>query len=135
MKFIAVFIFVFSCAAGALACSVEISTLNVDAIYGVVTDQKKTSISGANIKIYKTADSKKALAETVSDENGRFEIEDFPAGEYIIRAWAEKFAVTTAYLKLKRSTSNVKDAEMVFTLVGEEKCTGRAGVRKIKKSK
>jgi len=135
MKYTACFVFVILFVDAAAACTIEISTVKTNAVYGRVIDEMKASIPNARIRIFKSAESNDPLAETTSDENGRFEIKNFPAGVYIIKANAENFAYTTSFLKLKKSSSKVKKREMVFTLVPSPACSGWVEMQKIQKSK
>jgi hypothetical protein len=136
MKILVGLIFVLLLADGAFPCTVDISNIKAEAIYGRVIDETEAIIPGAKIQIYKSADADEpVLAETTADENGRFEIKNFPAGKYLIRAKAENFAYTTSFLKVTKSASKAKNKEMVFTLVPSVACTGWVEMRKIQKSK
>lgn len=114
-------------------CTITISNIKATAIYGRIIDEVEMPISGATVQIFKNADSNKILAEAMSDENGRFEIKDFQAGKYMIRAKAKNFAYTSSFLNLKSSSSKVKKKEMVFTLVPSSGCSGWVEMKKIQK--
>jgi 5-hydroxyisourate hydrolase-like protein (transthyretin family) len=136
MKFLTVIVFTLFLVGIAFPCTVSIQNIKSEAIYGRVIDEAQAAITGAKISIYKNAEAEApAVAETIADENGRFEIKNFPAGIYIIRAKAENFASTTAFLKVTKSFLNAKNKEMVFTLVPSAACTGWVEMKKIKKSK
>ena len=136
MKLIACIVFVLSCAYGAFACTVTISNIKTNSIYGKVISETKEFIPKATIQIYKnTDDGEKVLAEIRTDENGRFELKNFPAGNYMIKANAEGFAYSYASMKLKKSLEQVKKREIVFTLVLYGDCSGWAEMQKIQNTK
>ncbi len=117
-------------------CTINISNIKTSAVYGKVVDETKEIIPNAKIQIYKnTEDGKEILAETTADENGRFEIKNFPAGIYMIRAKAEHFTYSFAFMKLKKSSSSRKKREIVITLVPEFDCSGWIEMQKIQKSR
>jgi hypothetical protein len=124
--------FLFLFASGVFACVVNISNIKTSAVYGKVIAETKETIPNVKIQIFKAADYDKILAETTTDANGRFEIKDFPAGKYMIRAKTGFFAPSIASMKLKKSSSNVKNKEIVFILVPE--CSGWVEMQKVKKS-
>ncbi len=121
-----------------LPCTVNVSNIKTNAVYGVVITETKEVIPNAKIQIYKnTDDGEEILAETKTDENGRFEIVDFPSGKYMIRAktWDFYYDIL-AVMKLKKSSSRVKNKEIVFTLdTRGEGCLSWVEVQKIQKSK
>lgn len=135
MKFLGVAFLILLFANCVFPCTINISKIKAKAIYGIVIDETEFPIADAKIQIYKNSDDDKILAESITNENGRFEIKNFPAGKYLIRAKAENFAYTTSFLKLKKSSSKIIDREMIFTLVPSIDCTGWVEMKKIQKSK
>lgn len=133
MKLFGCTVFVLLFAYDAFFCTVNISNIKATAVYGKVIAETKETIPNAKIQIFKAEDYDKILAETTTDENGRFEIKNFPSGKYMIRAKAEHFAVSIAFMKLKKNSSNVKNKEIVFTLVPE--CSGWVEMQKVQKTK
>ena len=130
------FVFIFTFVHCAFPCTVTISDIKAKAVYGRVVDEYKAAIPYAKVQIYKdTENGEKVLSETKADENGRFEIKNFPAGKYMIRAGAEYFTYSFASMKLKKSSSAVKSKEIVFTLVPFGSCSGWVEMQKIQKSK
>ena len=118
------------------ACIPNISFIKTTAIYGKVVAEDNYPIPNAVIQIYKNKEEgEEIIAETKSDENGRFEINNFLSGNYLIRAKANYFAYSIAQLKLKKSSSKSKTEEIIFTLVSESACSGNAEVKKIDNKK
>jgi len=136
MKAVIEFVFIFLFAYSVFPCTVNISSIKTNSIYGRVIDENKSLIPNAKIQIYKNTDNgEEILAETISDENGKFEIKDFPAGKYMIKAGSEHFAYSYASVKLNKTLSNVKYKEIVFTLVPIGECSGWVDMQKIQKTK
>lgn len=120
----------------AFPCTVNISSIKTNAIFGRVITETKEIIPFARIQIYKNSDDGEIiLSETKSDENGKFEIKKFPAGKYMIRANAQYFTYSYASIKLKKTSSKSIKKEIVFTLVPNGDCSGWVEMYKIPKSK
>lgn len=120
----------------AFPCTINISSIKTNAIFGRVITETKEIVSFAKIHIYKnTDDGEMILAESKSDENGRFEIKNFPAGKYMIRANAQYFNYSYVSIKLKKTSSKSIKKEILFTLVPNGDCSGRVEMYKIPKSK
>jgi len=114
------------------ACTVDIWNIKAKSIQGKTIDEYKNAISNATVQIYKNKEEgEEILAETKADENGRFEIKDFPPGKYMIRANAEHFTYSYAILKLKKPSKKVTNEEMIFILVPYDQCSGKVEVKKI----
>lgn len=138
MRILVCFILIFSFANDALTCTPHVSFIKTKAIYGKIIDEYNRPIPGASVQIYKIndGDEEKILAETKADENGRFEISNFPSGKYAIRAdFGDDFRTTYAQLKLKKSSKKVKDEEIIFTLVTIADCSGKVEVKKFSETK
>ena len=129
-----IFLFTIFFSYAVFPCVVTISNISTNSVYGSVVTETKEIITGAKIQIYKnTAKGEEILAETESDVNGRFEIKNFSAGKYLIRANAEHFTYSYAFMKLKKSSS-IKNKEIVFTLLPVGGCSGWVKTQKIQKS-
>ena|SRR5687767_4525472 len=136
MRFLASLILIFWLVNNVFPCTVEISTIKTNAVYGKVIAETQESIPNAVIQIYKNKEEGiEIIAETKADENGRFEIKNFPAGKYMIRANAEHFTYSYASMKLKKTSAYVRNKEIIITLVPHGDCSGWVEMKKIQKSK
>lgn len=126
---------VLSFSESSFACIPNIASIKAKAINGkVVGEGDNFPIPKAIVQVYKIKENgEEILAETKTDENGRFEINNFPSGKYLIRSKAEYFAYSYAEIKLEKSSSNIKKEEIIFTLVPETDCSGDVEVKKIEK--
>jgi hypothetical protein len=133
MKVLVCISFLFIFAFVVFPCTVTISKIKADGLYGRVIDINKALIPGAIIQIYQnTKDGEKGFAVIRADKDGRFELKDFPAGNYMIKANAEGFAYSYASMKLKKSSGKVKKREIVFTLVPYDGCSGLVEIQRTK---
>ncbi|HLM01980.1 MAG TPA: carboxypeptidase-like regulatory domain-containing protein [Pyrinomonadaceae bacterium] len=136
MRILVSIILLFLCSGDALTCTVDISSIKAKAIYGKVIAEDGTPVPDALVQIYRNLEEGEViLAEIKADENGRFEMQNFAAGKYMIRAKSNYFAVSIAIIKLKKSSSKVRNREIVFTLVPDSRCSGWVEMRKIGKTK
>lgn len=117
------------------ACIPNISFIKAKSLKGkVVGEGDNFPIPKAIVQVYKMKENgEEILAETKTDENGIFEINNFPSGKYLIRSKAEYFAYSYAEIKLEKSSSNIKKEDIIFTLVPETDCSGDVEVKKIEK--
>ena len=136
MRFTASFISFFLFVSNIFPCTVSIYNIKTNAVYGKVIAETQALIPNATIQIYKNKEGgEEIIAETKSDANGRFEIKNFPAGKYMMRANAEHFTYSYAFMKLKKSSEMNKDREVVIILVPYGECSGTVKIRKIPKTK
>lgn len=92
------------------ACTVDIWKIKAAAVRGKVTDAYKNPVPNASIQIYRNKGEGVELpAETRADENGRFEIKNFPSGKYMIKAEAGHFAGALADMKLKSKKAAARE--------------------------
>lgn len=129
----------FLAAGNVFPCTIPIGDIKTNAVFGKVIAEFGTvraPLPNATIEIFKKKkDREEIIAVTKSDENGRFEIKNIPAGKYTISAYSEHFRHSYAWLNLKNTSRKKRDQEIVFTLVTWLECSGDVRVQKILETK
>jgi hypothetical protein len=75
-------------------------------------------------------DEEKIIAEVLTDENGKFEIEKFKSGKYILEIFAPNFQKVVTRIKITKSSSRKLDNLVIGLEPSLDCCVGFAKVEK-----
>ncbi len=93
----------------------------------------KKPIPNAIVRLSKrTTNGDIAIAEVVTDENGRFDVTDVKSGKYILQTEAKGFYKFSTEIKIIKSSSRKKRELEIGLNVIIICCDGYANVRKVK---
>jgi hypothetical protein len=118
---------------GVSACTVEVINIKTKYLSGHVIDKLGGSIPQAKVAIYKDSEYKDLIAETMSDDEGRYHLNSPMPGRYTLKVTGGNFwLVTIATLRYSRPSLSTAAGELAITLVGPGECSGSVEVRKLK---
>ena len=120
-----------------LACTCVRDTIKSKGFSGQVIafyksrPNEKDAVPKATVKLLKrTDDGDKVIAELVTDENGRFNVENLKSGKYILDVRAKNFQTISTLIKVSKAPKQKKEEIIVALDFSLDCCEGYAKVQK-----